>query len=187
MSVTEAELKAAAVAPRVTREDVQEAIAHEEFIYSGTLTICILTLTTGTKLTGESACASPANYNKDIGDRLAREQAIGKIWPLLGFELKSKLSKIEKAGAPTGNILHLGSPVTYLGTKVVHAVAMTRGAYNLYRGWEVPKDENPEDNGYLVEYADGGAPNVKGHTGYVSWSPREVFERAYDVGVRQTQ
>lgn len=185
MPVTEEELKAAAVAPRVTREDVQEAIAHEKFIYDGTLTICILTLTNGIKLTGESACASPANYNKEIGDRLAREQAIGKIWPLLGFELKSKLSQIEKAGAPTGNILHLGSPVTYIGTKVIHAVAMTRAAYNLYRGWDLPKDENGDDNGYLVEYADGGAPNVPGHTGYVSWSPREVFEKAYSIDIRQ--
>lgn len=91
MPITEEELKAAAVAPRVTREDVMASIASERFIYDGTLTICILTLVNGTKLTGESACASPENYNKEIGDKLAKEQAIGKIWPLLGYELKTKL------------------------------------------------------------------------------------------------
>lgn len=185
MSITEEELKAAAVAPRVTLEDVKASIQSERFIYDGTLTLCILTLTNGIKLTGESACASPANYNKEIGDKLAREQAIGKIWPLLGFELKTKLSLIEKAGAPAGSILELGSPVTYIGTKVIHAVAMTRAEYNSYRGWELPSNENGDDNGYLVEYTDGGTANVDGHPGYVSWSPVEVFQKAYTIGIRQ--
>lgn len=190
MTVTEAEIKAITVGPRVTREDVLALIKSEEFIYTGTLTICVLTLDNavdgqGTKLVGESACASPANYNKDIGDRLARDNAINKIWPLLGFELKQKLHLIDKAGAPSGKILELGTPVTYVGTKVAHLVAMTRQEYNDYRGWELPKDENGEDNGFLIEYTDGGAPNVPGHAGYVSWYPREVAEKAYNIGVRQ--
>jgi hypothetical protein len=49
---------------------------------------------------------------------------------------------------------------------------MTRGAYNAYRGWTVPEDENPDDAGYLVEYPDGGTPNHDMHTGYISWSPK---------------
>jgi hypothetical protein len=57
---------------------------------------------------------------------------------------------------------------------------MTRGDYNLYRGWEIPADENPEDEGYLVEYGAGsGAGNHAQHVGYISWSPRDVFERSY--------
>lgn len=67
----------------------------------------------------------------------------------------------------------------YIGTKIVHATAMTRLAYNTLRGWTVPADENPQDPGYLVEYQDGGAPNVPGFAGYVSWSPKEQFEAAY--------
>ena len=67
----------------------------------------------------------------------------------------------------------------YIGTKAVKAALMTRGEYNALRGWEVPADENPADAGYLVEYTDGGRPNVPGFSGYVSWSPRDVFERAY--------
>ena len=46
---------------------------------------------------------------------------------------------------------------------------MTRGEYNTYRGWQIPADEKPEDGGYLLKYPDG----------YVSWSPKEIFERAY--------
>lgn len=68
---------------------------------------------------------------------------------------------------------------TYIGTKIIHAKPMTRGAYNALRGWEVPSDENPADDGFLVEYLDGGKANVPGFAGYVSWSPVDVFERAY--------
>lgn len=56
---------------------------------------------------------------------------------------------------------------------------MTRLEYNEYRGWELPLDENGDDAGYLVEYMDGGKPNVEGHAGYVSWSPDEQFDNAY--------
>ena len=57
----------------------------------------------------------------------------------------------------------------YIGTKMIQAKPMTRGDYNKYRGWQIPADENPEDEGYLVKYKDG----------YESWSPKEVFEEAY--------
>lgn len=185
MSVTEKEIAAITVAPRVTQQDVEDFIVRDEYHVHGLLTFCILHLKNGFTVTGESACASAANYNADIGNRLARENAVKKIWPLLGFELRSRRALIEKAGAPSGSILNLGSPVTYVGTKVIHAVAMTRQAYNDYRGWPLPADENGEDNGYLVEYTDGGQPNVPGHAGYVSWSPVDVFEKAYGTPVRQ--
>lgn len=67
----------------------------------------------------------------------------------------------------------------FIGTKVVIAEAMTRAAYNEYRGWQLPSDEDGNDDGYLVEYTDGGKPNVAGRAGYVSWSPKEQFDAAY--------
>lgn len=67
----------------------------------------------------------------------------------------------------------------FIGTKIILALAMTRLAYNDYRGWALPADENGADEGYLVEYADGGAPNHPGHAGYISWSPKEQFDNAY--------
>lgn len=67
----------------------------------------------------------------------------------------------------------------YIGTKIIRAKPMTRKAYNDLRGWTVPEDENPADDGFLVEYLDGGSPNVAGYDGYVSWSPRAPFEKAY--------
>lgn len=57
----------------------------------------------------------------------------------------------------------------FIGTKIVEAKPMTRGKYNEYRGWTIPADENPEDEGYLVKYLDG----------YESWSPEKQFNEAY--------
>ena len=68
---------------------------------------------------------------------------------------------------------------TYIGTKIIQAMPMTRLAYNEMPGRTMPADENPDDEGYLVEYQDGGEPNVEGFAGYVSWSPAEQFEKAY--------
>lgn len=68
---------------------------------------------------------------------------------------------------------------TYIGTKIINAKPMTRGDYNAFRGWTVPADENPADEGYLVEYTDGGKGNTNLYAGYVSWSPKEQFEKAY--------
>ena len=59
--------------------------------------------------------------------------------------------------------------IEYIGTEIVKAEPMTLGDYNDYRGWTIPEDEDPEREGYLVEQ-----PN-----GYVTWSPKEIFEEYY--------
>ena len=71
--------------------------------------------------------------------------------------------------------------IKYIGTKTILAKEMNRARYNEYRGWELPTDENGADAGMLVEYIDGGASNHPKHEGYISWSPMEVFEKAYKV------
>ena len=69
---------------------------------------------------------------------------------------------------------------TYIGTKIIKARPMSRGDYNEYRSWAIPSDEDPKDQGYLVEYTNGGAPNDSRHDGYISWSPKDVFEQSYN-------
>lgn len=56
------------------------------------LTFCILVLRNGFTVTGESACASPENFDAEIGRKIARANAVQKIWPLMGYELRSKLA-----------------------------------------------------------------------------------------------
>lgn len=70
-------------------------------------------------------------------------------------------------------------PKRYTGTKVVLASPMTRAAYNEYRGWQLPANEDGSDAGFLVEYMDGGQANDSRHAGYISWSPVGVFENSY--------
>lgn len=57
----------------------------------------------------------------------------------------------------------------FIGIKKIEAEPMTRGEYNKFRGWTIPEDENPSDEGYIVKYSDD----------YVSWSPKTAFEEAY--------
>lgn len=67
----------------------------------------------------------------------------------------------------------------YIGTKTIQAAPMNRLEYNEYRGWQLPDDEDGADEGYLVEYLDGGQANHPKHKGYISWSPKQVFEDSY--------
>lgn len=61
----------------------------------------------------------------------------------------------------------------YVGTRMIHADPMTRGEYNQYRGWQIPENENPEDEGYHIVYSDG----------YETWIPQKQFDEVYR-GVR---
>lgn len=84
-------------APRLTPDRIMSKIQKEQFIHlpGSTLTICVLTLVNGYELVGHSACASPENYNKEIGEKLAKERAVRQIWELEGYVLKNQLMAIE--------------------------------------------------------------------------------------------
>lgn len=69
----------------------------------------------------------------------------------------------------------------FYGTKLIAAKPMSRADYNAYRNWALPTNENGADDGYLVEYLDGGKPNHPAHAGYISWSPKEQFDAAYQA------
>lgn len=70
---------------------------------------------------------------------------------------------------------------SFIGTKVLKAVLMTKAEYNEYRGWDLPEDEDPNEPVYMVEYQKDptSKPNHKDHEGYISMSPIHVFEKAY--------
>ena len=83
-------------APRITPADIDNCIASEQYYVfpQTTFTVCLLTLRNGYTVCGESACASPENFNAEIGRKIARENARNKIWALEGYALRNKLSKI---------------------------------------------------------------------------------------------
>lgn len=92
-------------AARITPADIEANIAAEysftaDAALSGCpahesmrlLTFCVLVLRNGFTVTGESACASPENFDPEIGRKIARQNAVEKIWPLMGYELRTKLA-----------------------------------------------------------------------------------------------
>lgn len=80
-------------APRLTPEHIDSVIASEAYyVFPGTtMTVCALTLRNGFQVVGESAAASPENFNEEIGRKIARTKARNEIWQLEGYLLKQKL------------------------------------------------------------------------------------------------
>jgi hypothetical protein len=64
------------------------------------LTFCVLVLRNGFTVSGESACASPENFDAEIDRKVARQNAVQKIWPLEGYLLKEKLAFVGIDGRP---------------------------------------------------------------------------------------
>lgn len=82
-------------APRITPEIIEGKIKREQYyVFEGsTFTVCLLTLENGFTVIGKSACASPENFDAEIGRKIARDNAKNKIWALEGYLLKENLSK----------------------------------------------------------------------------------------------
>lgn len=81
-------------APRITPEQIDAAVVGEQYhVFEGTtLTVCCLTLANGFTVTGESACASPENFDVELGRKIARDNAKQKIWALEGYALRNRLN-----------------------------------------------------------------------------------------------
>lgn len=120
METTEKAIQAAGAdkAPRVTPADIEANIVSEHYFTAADgvfrslelddtpensrawffphsldlLTFCVLVMRNGFTVTGESACASPENFDAEIGRKIARQNAVAKVWPLMGYELRSKLA-----------------------------------------------------------------------------------------------
>lgn len=82
-------------APRITPEHLDSVIVSEQYhVFVGTtFTACLLTLKNGYTVLGESACASPENFDAELGRKIARENAKNKIWALEGYLLREKLNE----------------------------------------------------------------------------------------------
>ena len=114
----EAEIQAKGLtAPRVTPADIEANIASEHYFTAddgvvgaalnagggdayvadplALLTFCVLVLRNGFTVTGESACASPENFDAEIGRKIARQNAVQKVWPLMGYALRERLAALE--------------------------------------------------------------------------------------------
>ena len=79
--------------PRLTPQDIERAIDGEEYaVFSGRLTACVLTLQNGFLVTGESSCVSIENFDAELGRKISRDYAKGKVWELEGYALRQRLA-----------------------------------------------------------------------------------------------
>lgn len=80
-------------APRITSDHLEDVIQSEQYhvFPDTTFTVCLLTLRNGYTVLGESACVSAANFNAELGRKIARANAVNKIWSLEGYLLREKL------------------------------------------------------------------------------------------------
>jgi len=112
LQATEKECAANAVAPRVSLADIEAAIQRKFFFSGGeaaraydpttareaavssldVLTICLVVMHNGFTVIGKSAPASPENFNAELGRKLAYEDAVRQLWPLMGYALRDKLA-----------------------------------------------------------------------------------------------
>lgn len=66
--------------------------AADDFPQLALLTFCVLVLRNGFTCVGTSACASPENFDAEIGRKLARQKALDDVWKVMGYELRSKIA-----------------------------------------------------------------------------------------------
>ncbi len=80
-------------APRLTPDAIEATVKEEQYhVFPNTvLTVCCLTLNNGFTVTGESACASPENFDEELSRKIAKRNAVDKIWALEGYLLKQQL------------------------------------------------------------------------------------------------
>ncbi len=145
----------------VTKRQIDELLEKSEIkvetVYDK-VTIVNCKLPNGFVITEASGAVDPANYDEKIGTEICMAKIENKLWELEGYVLAKQLYEREET---------VMKP--YIGVKKIEADPMTRGDYNTYRGWQIPTDENPDDEGYHVKHADG----------HESWSPKEDFENTF--------
>ena len=102
LEVTDKESAAVATHPRVTLDEIKNSIYSQHYISGADitldgrckeLTICMLVMNNGFTVIGKAAPASPENFNSELGQKFAYEDAVRQIWPLMGYALRDKLAK----------------------------------------------------------------------------------------------
>ncbi len=111
-------------------------------------------------------------------EKSSSEQAIAK-------ESQQENARQERIAMFGVDILDPVNWTTYQSNKIVKSIPMTRELYNRYRDFPQVEGENPNDEGYLIEYTDGGKPNHPHHENYISWSPKDVFDRNHSLPVKK--
>lgn len=173
MSLPQAETHAATSAPKVTKADIEAQIASVHFLNAfdavnaavrqanafrkvdepnkeyapwelQVLTICLMVLKNGFTIVGTSACVSPENYDRALGEKIAREKAIDQIWPLMGYELRGTRARKAESAAKVEAALFAAAERTSPG--ITERVRRDFEPMDLTRDMEVKVSSAPIDH-----------------------------------------
>jgi len=185
-------------APKVTIEQIEAQIEKTVYFTGdqgnmgngqpsdptlGLVTFCMLRLKNGFTAIGKSAVASPENYDKALGEKYAREDAIRQCWAPMGYELKTFLKKLSETLPPSKDDMP-----AYITSSCTYAKPFSRQEFSDLLGHPVHEGKDPSEIGYMLEMPTSGNENIEGYTGYCIWVPKVDFENDWRLigGIDQT-
>lgn len=136
---------------KVTKEDLERLVAQSNTTFTnpaGTLTHCVITLPCGYTVTGESACVDPANYNKELGEKYALEQAVDKLWPLEGYLLANDLYRAKQPESYAARMIFEQSDLREKLDKLCDFLSKPQPSFIDDKEWELLLDQRD----YMSEY-----------------------------------
>ena len=129
---------------KVTKEDLEHLVAQSKTTFTnpaGTLTHCVITLPCGYTVTGESACVDPTNYDKELGEKYALEQAVEKLWPLEGYLLANDLYRAKQPTSFVSRMVFEQSDLNEKLEKLTKFLDQPKPDFVEQSQWELMKDQ----------------------------------------------
>lgn len=136
---------------KVTKEDLEHLVAQSKTTFTnpaGTLTHCVITLPCGYTVTGESACVDPANYDKELGEKYALEQAVEKLWPLEGYLLANDIYRAQQPTSYASRMIFEQSDLREKLDKLCDFLSKPQPSFIDNKEWELLLDQRD----YMSEY-----------------------------------
>lgn len=136
---------------KVTKEDLEHLVAQSKTTFTnpaGTLTHCVITLPCGYTVTGESACVDPANYDKELGEKYALEQAVEKLWPLEGYLLANDIYRAKKPTSYASRMIFEQSDLREKLDKLCDFLSKPQPSFIDDKEWELLLEQRD----YMSEY-----------------------------------
>lgn len=137
---------------KVTKDDLDHLVAQSKTTFTnpaGTLTHCVITLPCGYTITGESACVDPANYNKELGEEYALEQAVDKLWPLEGYLLANDRYRASQPKSFFARMVFEHSDLHEKLSKLNDFLAKPKPEQVSQDQWDLMLDQKEHMTGYL--------------------------------------
>lgn len=137
---------------KITKESLDHLVAQSDVTYNnlaGTLTHCMVALPCGFQVTGESACVDPANYDKELGEKYALEQAVEKLWPLEGYLLANDLYRAKEPSNHIARMIFENAQLMERLDKLCELLSKPQPEFISDKQWLLLQDQQKHMTGYF--------------------------------------